>query len=187
MILGQQIRLRPIERDDLPRFVKWFADPNTRQYIALHRGFSLDQETEWYERNLKAGDSQTWAIDAQPPDPGGLGPWVHIGSCGFHELDWRHRVAELGILIGPPDYWGRGYGTDAVRTLCGWGFNELNLHRIWLRVFADNERAQRCYEKAGFVVEGRMRESNFHNGAYRDTILMGLLRPEWPAQQAPPI
>ncbi len=185
MIPGQRIRLRPIEKDDLPRFVKWFGDPELRGHLEMHLPMSLGQEERWYERNLQAGDTQAFAIDAQPADMA-VGPWIHIGSCGFHSVEWRHRSAELGIVIGARDYWNRGYGTDAVRTLCAFGFYTLNLNRIGLRVFADNARAIRCYQKAGFQEEGRLRQDNFNGGAYRDTLLMGLLRADWaqPPQSA---
>lgn len=178
MILGHRIRLRPVEKDDLPRYVKWLADPDVRGCIAKHLPVSQTQEEKWFERNLAAGDTQSWAIDAQPADMA-VGPWVHIGGAGLHAIDWRHRAAELGIMIGARDYWNRGYGTDTVQTLAAWGFYTLNLNRIFLRVFADNSRAIRCYEKVGFQHEGRLREDNFFNGAYRDTLLMGLLRSDW--------
>ena len=178
MIPGQRIRLRPIEKDDLPRFVKWFADPELRSHLAMHLPMSQGQEERWYERNLQAGDTQAYAIDAQPADMA-VGPWIHIGSCGFHNVEWRHRSAEMGIAIGARDYWNRGYGTDAVQTLCAFGFYSLNLNRICLRVFADNTRAIRCYQKVGFREEGRLRQDNFNNGAYRDTFIMGLLRDDW--------
>ena len=121
---------------------------------------------------------QTWAIDAQPADMA-VGPWMHIGSCGYHAIEWRHRAGEVGIAIGARDYWGRGYGTDAMQTLVAWGFYTLNLNRVQLRVYADNARAIRCYEKVGFQVEGRLRQDNFYNGAYRDTLLMAVLREDW--------
>jgi RimJ/RimL family protein N-acetyltransferase len=178
MILGQHVRLRPVERDDLPRYVKWFSDPELRGYLSAHLPIGQAQEEKWFEKNLNGGDTQALAIDAQPADLG-VGPWVHIGGCSFPQIDWRSSHAELGIFIGARDYWGRGYGTDAVQTLAAWGFDTLNLNRIYLRVHSDNERAIRCYEKVGFQHEGRLRQHNFHAGAYRDTLYMGLLRSDW--------
>ncbi len=178
MIPGQRIRLRPIEKDDLPRFVKWFADPELRGFLASYNPLSQAQEERWFDRNLQMGDQQAWAIDAQPADMA-VGPWVHLGSCGFHEIEWRHRWGEVGIVIGARDYWGKGYGTDAMQTLVAWGFYTLNLNRVTLRVYSDNARAIRCYEKVGFQIEGRLRQDNFYNGAYRDTLVMGLLREDW--------
>ena len=177
MILGQRIRLRPIEKDDLARYVKWFADPELRGYLDGHLPMGQAQEEKWFEQSLAAKDrnTQSWAIDAQPADMA-VGPWVHIGGCGLHEIEWRHRWAELGIVIGSRDYWGRGYGTDAVQTLTRWAFDTLNLNRVYLRVFADNARAIHCYEKVGYQHEGRLRQHSFSNGAYRDVLLMGILR-----------
>jgi RimJ/RimL family protein N-acetyltransferase len=183
MLLGQRVRLRPIEKDDVPRFVKWLADEEIRSFLSQHLPFSLVQEERWYEENLKAREEQAWAIDAQP-EGAGLEPWEHIGSCGFFNLNWRCRRAEAGILIGAREHWGEGYGTDALRTLVHWGFYTLNLNRIYLRVFQDNARAVRCYQKVGFVEEGCLRQDDYRNGAYRDTLLMSMLRPEWDSQVA---
>lgn len=177
MILGQRIRLRPVERDDLPRFVKWFADPELRSYLDSYLPFSLSQEEKWFEANLSGGDTQVLAIDAEPGESGGH--WVHIGSCNFHHIHHRSRAGEIGILIGAPEYRSQGYGTDAVQTLVSFGFYTLNLNRVSLRVFADNARAIRCYEKVGFQLEGRLRQDSYNNGAYRDTLVMGLLRSDW--------
>ncbi len=178
MILGQRIRLRPIEKDDLPRFVKWIADEETRSFVSLYLPYSLVQEERWYEDNLTAREEQAWAIDVQPPDTG-LGPWEHIGSCSLFKINWRNRHAEAGILIGAREYWGRGYGSDALGTLVHWGFYTLNLNRIHLRVYADNARAIRCYQKLGFMEEGRLRQDDYRHGDYRDTLLMSMLRSEW--------
>lgn len=182
MILGELVRLRPIERDDLARFVQWFGDPDVRQYLAMVLPIGYAQEENWYERNLNLGEEQAWAIEARPPD--NVGPWIHIGSCGFHRIQWRVRAGEMGIMIGDRSYWGKGYGTDAVRTLVRFGFETLNLNRVYLRVFADNPRAIRAYEKAGFIKEGLLRQDHYHDGKYVNTLVMGILQDEW--RPAPP-
>ena len=105
--------------------------------------------------------------------------WVPVGNCGFHKIDWRNRSAELGIFIGEKSYWSQGYGTEAMRLLLKHGFETLNLNRIFLRVFNSNLRAIRSYEKAGFIAEGKMRQAEFRRGAYKDVILMSVLRSEW--------
>ena len=178
MIPGRNIRLRSIDRDDLPRFVRWFADPEVRTHLAQYRPLSLEQEERWFEQNLSAEDTQAWAIDALPEGTESKG-WEHIGGCGYHAIDWRNRSGEIGILIGVKEYWNLGYGTDVVRTLVAWGFSTLNLNRVFLRVYADNPRGIRCYEKVGFQLEGRLRQDNFHDGAYRDTLVMAVLRTDW--------
>ncbi|MBM4422561.1 MAG: GNAT family N-acetyltransferase [Chloroflexi bacterium] len=175
MIVGERIRLRPIERDDLPRFVAWFADPEVRDGLSIFMPIGLAEEEQWFEAMLKEEKARRpLSIDARAVDG-----WAHIGSAGFHQIDWRNRNAEFGIAIGDKQYWNTGYGADAVRTLIGFGFGELNLERIYLRVFHTNLRAIRCYEKAGFAHEGRLRRDRFHAGRYDDTLIMGILRDEW--------
>jgi len=108
---------------------------------------------------------------------------VHIGNVGLHRIDWRNRNAELGIAIGERSYWNQGYGTDAIRTLLSLAFREMNLHRVFLRVDADNARGIRCYEKAGFRREGVLREAVFKEGAYHDQYIMSILQSEFEANE----
>ncbi|MCJ7736119.1 MAG: GNAT family N-acetyltransferase, partial [Anaerolineae bacterium] len=103
---------------------------------------------------------------------------VHIGNIGLDQINWKDRSAELGIVIGEKSQWSKGYGTDAIRTLLGLGFREMNLHRIFLRVDADNARGIRCYEKAGFQLEGTFREAVFREGVYHDQRVMSILQTE---------
>ncbi len=85
----------------------------------------------------------------------------------------------MGISIGEKEYWGKGYGTDAMRVVLRYAFTELNLHRVSLTVFEYNPRAIRSYEKAGFTLEGREREAVFRSGKRTDMIYMGVLREDW--------
>lgn len=177
MIAGQRVRLRRIERADLPRFVAWLNDPELRDHLAAIYPLSQAQEEQWFESMLRQEPTQQpFAIDAL------LKPkakqWTLVGTISFHSVDWRHRTAELGLFIGPQELWGKGFGTDALRALVAFAFQELNLHRVWLRVYEENTRARRSYEKVGFVVEGRLRQDRFHGGRYTDTLVMGLLREE---------
>lgn len=177
MIFGERIRLRPIERDDLPRYLHWFQDPEVREGLSLILPFNLDQETQWYERVIAGNPNEfIFAADAEHADG-----WIHIGSVGLHRVDWRNRSTELGIVIGDKAYWSRGYGSDMVRTVTRFAFDTLNLHRVWLRVFDYNKRAIRAYEKAGFTHEGRFRQDLYKFGHYHDTLIMSVLRPEFEA------
>jgi RimJ/RimL family protein N-acetyltransferase len=182
MIPGKLVRLRPIEKSDLRQFVQWFGDPEFRWYVAMYNPISMDQEERWFEQSSASPDTQPWAIEApvvEADRSADSEKWELIGSCGFHTIDWRNRSGEVGIMIGPKNYWDRGYGTDAMRTLVSWGFDNLNLNRIHLRVYADNARAIRSYEKVGFKLEGRLREDDFREGQYRDSVIMAILQREW--------
>jgi RimJ/RimL family protein N-acetyltransferase len=175
MIYGDRIRLRHVEREDLPQFVEWLNDPEVYQGLSMHTPLSMAEEENWFENILKGPiDERPLVIEAMEDDE-----WRVIGNSGFHNLDWRSRNAELGIFIGDKTYWDQGYGTEVVKLLLRHGFSTLNLHRIYLRVFEDNPRAIRSYEKAGFVHEGRLRQGEFHDGQFHDVLFMSVLRPEW--------
>jgi diamine N-acetyltransferase len=174
MIVGEKVRLRPIERDDLPRYVEWFSDPEVRRHLLVYLPFSLAQEERWFENLLGQLERQKVVVLAIETAEG-----VHIGNTGLHAIDWRNRHAELGIMIGEKTHWNRGYGADAVRTLLELAFHEMGLHRVFLRVDVDNGRGIRCYEKVGFQREGIMREIVFKEGRYEDQYLMSILQSEF--------
>jgi RimJ/RimL family protein N-acetyltransferase len=102
-----------------------------------------------------------------------------VGFVGLFWLNPSQGEAFTGVGIGDPQLWGKGYGTDAIRLLLRYAFNELNLRRISLMAFEYNQRALRSYHKAGFVEEGRMRGVLHREGRRWDSIYMGILRDEW--------
>lgn len=175
MIYGARVRLRPLERHNLPHFVEWLNDPEVIQGLSIYTPLSLDEEEIWYEQMLKQPkEERPLGIEIKYEDA-----WKLIGNTGLFAIDWRNRSAELGIFIGDKAYWNRGLGTEAVGLILQHGFSTLNLHRIFLRVYSDNQRAIKLYEKNGFVHEGRQRQAEFHSGNYHDIIFMSMLRPEW--------
>jgi RimJ/RimL family protein N-acetyltransferase len=99
-----------------------------------------------------------------------------IGWCGLHHVSELHRNGELAVMIGDPAYRGRGYGTDATRTLCRFAFDRMNLVRVRLTVFPGNAAAIRAYEKAGFVREGVQRRAFWKRGEWHDLVHLAILR-----------
>jgi RimJ/RimL family protein N-acetyltransferase len=175
MIEGLTTRLRRIERTDIPTFVRWFSDPAVREFLLINRPISMAEEELWFEQQLKDQDSELFAIETHDGR--------HIGNIGLHRLNRLHQSAELGIVIGEKECWGHGYGSDAIRTLLRFAFDELNLHRIYLKVYEDNARGIRAYEKCGFRHEGRLREAIYRKGRYYDELLMSVLRYEFGGQE----
>lgn len=175
MIYGDGVRLRRIERDDLERFVLWINDPEVRAGVSLFLAMSSDEELTWYEAVLERdARERPFSLDVRQGEA-----WEHVGSCGLFGFDDRTRKAELGIMVGDKAYWGQGVGKAAMNALLRLGFQELNLNRIFLRVFEFNGRALGLYRTLGFKEEGQLRSDCFHEGEYWDTILMGMLREEW--------
>jgi RimJ/RimL family protein N-acetyltransferase len=170
-ISGKKIRLRAVERSDIPTFVRWFNDPEVTQYLAMYMPMSQAQEERWFEAQLEQRDGFVFSIETLD---GRL-----IGNLGLSSIDWKNSKALLGIVLGEKEYWNHGYGADAIIALLGFAFRQLNLHRVYLFTYEYNKRAIQCYEKCGFKLEGRMRQAHFYNGRYHDELAMGVLREEF--------
>ncbi len=107
-----------------------------------------------------------------------------IGGIGLYLPEVHGRDAFVGIVIGEREFWGRGFGTDAMRLILRYAFTELNLHRVSLGVHDYNPRALRSYEKAGFRIEGRTRKDVQREGKRSSSLWMGILRREWMQMQS---
>ncbi len=181
MIYGDRIRFRAVEHDDLPTFLNWVNDPEVQQGISLYLPLSMADEEDWFAGVRKhPPEERNLVIEIrQPAQDSDKIAWSMIGGCGFFNVDGRNRSAEFGIMIGDKSCWNQGYGTEAVRLLVRLGFRTLNLNRIYLRVFENNPRAIRSYEKAGFIHEGRQRQAEYKEGRYFDLLVMSILREEY--------
>jgi RimJ/RimL family protein N-acetyltransferase len=104
-----------------------------------------------------------------------------IGMADYRDLDPFAGRAAVGLTVGEREYWGRGYGSEALQLLVRHIFEACRLHRIELETWSGNQRAVRAFVKGGFLEEGRRRESVLVNGRRYDRILFGLLRKEWNA------
>lgn len=175
MIYGERIRLRAITRDDLSFFVEWFNDPEVTRGLMHYLPFSMEDEETWYE-SMRQNPKEEHPFMIEICSEEG---WEPIGDCGLFGIDWRIRQAEFGIVVGAKQHWNKGYGTEALNLILQHGFNTLNLNRIFLRVYENNPRAMRSYEKAGLSIEGRLRQGHFDEGQYFDVILMSILRSDW--------
>lgn len=176
MIIGKGIRLRAVEREDIPRFVRWLNDPEVIRYITINSPFSQAMEEKWFDHQLAipTTEGQTLAVEVSVGDN-----WVHIGNTGLHKVEPVNNTAEFGLLLGEKDYWHKGYGRYTTELMLKHGFEDMNLNRIYLNVFSENVFAIKAYEAAGFVTEGVQRQAMYKNGKYNDIILMSVLHSEW--------
>jgi ribosomal-protein-alanine N-acetyltransferase len=170
-LIGDKVYLRPLEREDALTLQSWFNDPEVTRYILARRPLSLRDEERFLEQ-VSQGDNIVLGIVRRDVDQ-------LIGTTGFHQFNHHNRNALFGISIGDKGVWGQGFGTEASALMMRHAFEGLNLHRVTLHVFEYNPRAIRIYEKLGFRREGAMRQENYRDGRYWDTIIMGLLREEW--------
>lgn len=174
MLKGSKVTLRAISRDDLARLCQF----NNDLEVELAGGGdpplpqSLERLQADFDQQAARGgrDGTSFAIEADGKV---------IGQCGLFQFDTVARTCALGIAIGDKAYWGRGYGREAVRLLVEYAFQHHNLHKVYLTVNGNNERAIRSYRACGFVEEGRLRQHAWNSGAYIDLVYMGILRDEW--------
>ena len=173
---GKRVYLRAFEPDDNEHSLRWFNDPLITKNLDTG-AFALSRQTQ-SERMEGFRTDDKHIILAICKDDNDL----HIGNIGLHNISYTNRHAEIGVVIGERTLHGQGYGSEATALMLKYGFESLNLQRIYLRVMTTNEGGFKCYEKLGFKKEGVLRQHAYKNGAYVDEIIMGLLKSEWEAQ-----
>jgi RimJ/RimL family protein N-acetyltransferase len=173
VVPGDRIFLSLVQREDIPLFTRWFSDLELTAYLGLLGvSFMAEHEQEWYDGVVKDRERKTFAIVAREGQR-------LLGSVGFHNVDTLRGVTELGIAIGDKSAWGQGYGSEAVRLMCDYGFTFLGLHTIYLWHVAYNERGHGAYLKAGFKEAGRLRGADLFAGQRYDRVLMDITREEF--------
>jgi RimJ/RimL family protein N-acetyltransferase len=173
MLEGRLVRLRATEPTDRERAHWWVNDPEVTRYLTM--------------RYPSAADDWVWPADGPPNGFGFVRLAIetkageHIGAVNLHRTNAEDSTAGLGIIIGAKEHWDRGYGLDAIVTLLGFAFGEMNLHRVWLTVLDEHERGIACYLTCGFREEARLRQDVYRHGRYHDFVVMGILRDEYEA------
>jgi len=104
-----------------------------------------------------------------------------IGTIKLH-INWVHRHADIGIMIGDKTGWGKGYASEAIGLVKDYAFNILNLHKLWAGIYENNEASHRAFEKNGFKPEGILKEHRFCNGEYINQYIMGVLNKSYSAK-----
>lgn len=175
---GKKVRLRAIRNEDLDEMLDMFSDfEQVRQFVFPGPPFppTRKDEQNFIESNSMMKETYNFAIETLEGE--------YIGGCGIPKIGWVSRVAMVGIWLGREEFQGKGYGSDAMRVLCRFLYDQVNVRKIALTVYGFNKRAIRSYEKVGFRVEGRLREAMYRNGSYHDVIWMGMFQDEFEAAE----
>jgi RimJ/RimL family protein N-acetyltransferase len=182
LFAGKLVRLAAPRPDDAERFAQWSNDPEYLRKLdfnpARPRSVQHFTPNDKDKEREQANEARQFEFQVRT--------LADDKFIGFVELFvfWTHQNAWVGIGIGDPEYRGKGYGSEAMLLALGYAFRELNLYRVQLGVFSYNKRAIRAYEKCGFTHEGMQRSGLYRDGQRHDVLLMGILRPEWEAQQS---
>lgn len=168
---GEKVCLRMMTEEDTDLIVAWRNKDFVRERFIYQKPFTREGHLQWMETQIKTGHVVQMMICLMQDG-------CAVGSVYFHDIDREHRKAEYGIFIGEEEALGKGIGTEAAYLALDYAFHELSLHRVMLRVLADNVRARRSYAHAGFVEEAYLHEDVFIQGSFRDVVLMAALNPD---------
>lgn len=166
-----RVELLPITFEDTERIIAWRNTSNVRSQFVYQKPFTAEGHEKWMKTRVETGEVVQFIIRIKENHE-------LIGSVYLRDIDKENKSAELGIFIGEPTALEKGYGTEATRQIVQYGFCELGLHRVFLRVFADNQRAISCYKKAGLIEEGIAKDMILQNGQYKDMMFMSIIHSE---------
>ena len=150
-------------------YLEWVNDPVVRKFFGMEFPTTLElMKKEWFperidERNIWF---EIWHKEDKKP----------IGMTGFFQIFNIHRRAEIGIMIGESEYWGKGIGPEAINIMLDYGFNTLNFHKIVAGVNATNTRSLGMCKKLGFIEEGHQKDMDFVDGKWNSNILLAIFK-----------
>lgn len=172
---GGEVRLRPLVEEDIPLLTRWLFDPEILHWLQLSEDpaelRTEEAVRERFERMQADPFTETWRIDAVEGRP--------VGQIELVDIHPLQRRAEMHLLVGEKDTWGRGYGTRAVRRLLGHAFEDLRLRRVSTMADADNTRVIRLFERCGFEREGLLRRHRLRHGQPVDMVIVGILEEDY--------
>jgi RimJ/RimL family protein N-acetyltransferase len=172
-ISGEKINLRPLLKSNMKLMQKWHNDKEIMRLFAITRSTNEDYWLSSFERMVKDKSILFFGITLKEDNR-------LIGYVHLEHIIWSHRLCrDTGILIGEKEEWSKGYGTEAMRLLIKYAFEDLGLHRLELMTFDFNRRGMRVWEKCGFKKEGIMRKARLSDGEWHDLIFFSLLEDEY--------
>lgn len=162
------VNLRAIKLEDTDNILKWKNNVNVKKYFCIQDDLTKEQHMQWLKNRVDTDEVVQFVIESNELKK-------DVGSVYLRDIDNNNQKAEFGIFIGEDDARNKGIGTAATKKIIEYGFKHLKLHKIYLRVFAENINAIRAYEKAGFEYEGTAKDHiKLPNGKYQSIIFMAI-------------
>lgn len=166
-----RIYLRLMTAEDTENIIKWRNSDVVRKQFIYQKEFTVESHENWIKTMIETGKAAQMMIVLNEGDRA-------IGSVYVRDIDLEHKKAEYGIFIGETDCLGKGYGTEAAELMIEYAFEFLGIHKLMLRVYAENERAIKSYEKAGFKKEAYLKDDVYVQEKFRDIVLMAVINQE---------
>lgn len=164
MIQGNNINIIALNKESMPLILKWANDPEIKRNIGTIYPISEYEHEIWIKNRAMDSTNKLYLI--QHKDDKSI-----IGIIGNKSTDFINRNTEIYLYIGEKEYRSRGLGKEIINTYTEFLFNQLNMHKVYLRVFEYNSIAFKCYEKIGYKQEGILKEAVFRDGRYHDVII----------------
>ena len=173
VIVSKRLLLMPLALNDAEDVLGWINNPEIAKNFQFFNGnTSIGDEVRYIEKMRNSPNDLLLGVILEGEEL--------IGTCGLHEIDFHNYTARLGVIIGKREHCNKGYAEEAIRALIVWAFSVMHLNKIYLSVFATNEKGIHLYTKVGFQVEApRLRQEYRIRGAYVDMVRMAILREEW--------
>lgn len=172
-IVGEQVYLRPItdSKEDTDNIIRWRNSETVRPYFIYQKPFTAQGHKQWLEKEIFAGKGFQFIVcktkDHKP-----------VGCTYLRDYDSHSRKAEYGFFLGEAEEKGKGIGKEMVSLTTRFAFEELNLHKIFARAFANNPASIGSFLKNGYEQEAYLKDEEFVNGEYRDIVFLAKLNPK---------
>lgn len=170
------VSIRPITEADTEKIVRWRNAPSVTEHFVYRTPLTAADHLHWLHSRVQTGEVAQFIITD-------VLSGTEVGSVYLRDIDLQNKKCEYGIFIGEEDCRGKGIGTAAAHLALLHAFNKLGMNRVFLRVFADNLRAIKSYEKAGFRYEGTFRDDVIIDGRAYDMVFMSILKRDWEKEQ----
>ncbi len=166
---SELIFLREVRESDVnDNYYSWLNDPDVNQYLETRYIPRSKANILQFVKNMDGKDNEIlFAICIKANDR-------HIGNIKIGPINWIHRFADISLLIGDKNYWGKGIATHAIKLITDFGFNTLNLHKLRAGCYENNIGSKKAFIKVGYKEEGVLKKQWILKGQYQDEILLGL-------------
>ncbi len=164
--MSNKITLRPFEESDIETYRHWINDPETGSLLDRVLPVTIAEHKVWYQNLVTNRNAVVFSV---------IHNEIYIGNVWLWDINWRHRKSEVRVLIGDKDNRSRGLGVQMIGAISDYAFRKLNLNKVYAYVLKDNEAAVKAFGRAGFLVEGILKNDRFVNGKYQDVLLMARL------------
>jgi RimJ/RimL family protein N-acetyltransferase len=170
MLKGKFVGLRAIEKNDLSQLMQWRNKPELRKFFRETNEINTTNQLKWFESVIsKNSNDKMFAIVK-------LDTNELMGACGLCYLDWVNRSADFSIYLGYDDiYIDDTYAVDAAEIMRDYGFDVLNLHRLWAEIYSIDEPKKKFFNQLGFKLDGEFRETYWYDNQWHNSLFYSLL------------